>query len=154
MAECAKCLSADEWQSGCMTYVLGVLQFVAQPFLNDTLDCLSMISVFLYLGCGLAFQQKDLADPGNPHYGTYLLLPKLAQGAAGFTCCFAVLTFYLDFRAGRKVGSVKVALRRCGGCHQNNRRETERLWWADSFAHTHRSCPARLCAPLICERRN
>ena len=105
MAECAKCLSADEWQSGCMTYVLGVLQFVAQPFLNDTLDCLSMISVFLYLGCGLAFQQKDLADPGNPHYGTYLLLPKLAQGAAGFTCSFAVLTFYLDFRAGRKVGS-------------------------------------------------
>ena len=87
-----------------------ILQFVAQPFLNDTLDvldCLSMISVFMYLSCGLAFQQKDLADPQNPQHATYLLLPKLAQGIAGFNCFFAVLTFYLDFRAGSKADSIK-----------------------------------------------
>ena len=90
-----------------------ILQFAARPFLNDTLDvldCLSMISVSLYLSCGLTFQQKDLTDPQNPHHGTYLLLPKLAQSVAGFNCVIAVLTFYLDFRSSSKANSIKGAL--------------------------------------------
>ena len=90
-----------------------ILQFAARPFLNDTLDvldCLSMISVSLYLSCGLTFQQKDLTDPQNPQHDTYLLLPKLAQSVAGFNCVIAVLTFYLDFRSSSKANSIKIAL--------------------------------------------
>ena len=55
-------------------------------------------------------QEKDLASPGNPHHGTYNTLPKLAQGIAGLNCVFAVLTFYLDFRASSKANSIKDSL--------------------------------------------
>ena len=95
------------------TMCCAILQFTARPFLNDTLDvldCFSMVSIFLYLCCGLCFQDKSLANHANPHHGTYLLLPKLAQGVAGLNCCFAILTFYLDLRAGNKANSIKAAL--------------------------------------------